>query len=130
MENTPLTLRDTDRFRELLEKESAGVLRALQSRGGAAIEFVSEECEQMTLAGQRELALALIDRTLRRLSDIDSALRRIERGEFGACVDCREPIAISRLTAIPWASRCLRCQEIADRDIAPDPFLNGDSAPL
>jgi len=129
MKNISLTLRDTDRFREILETESAGILRALQNRGGAAIEFVSEECEQMALAGQRDLVLALVDRTLRRLRDVESALRRIERGDFGACIDCGEPIAVSRLTAIPWASRCLLCQEIADRNRAPDLFVDGGLGP-
>lgn len=109
-----MTKCDTKLFRKLLDAEVAGLRRALQNRGGVVIESVSEECEQMTLAGQRELALVFCDRTSRRLRDAEDALRRIENGDFGTCVDCNDRIQAKRLTAIPWATRCLRCQENAD----------------
>jgi hypothetical protein len=34
---------------------------------------------------------------------------------FGECVDCESQIGPKRLSAVPWASRCIRCQEAADR---------------
>ncbi|HTT22353.1 MAG TPA: TraR/DksA family transcriptional regulator [Candidatus Sulfotelmatobacter sp.] len=105
---------DTKLFYEVLQTEAAGLRHVLRNRGGVAIESVSEECEQMTLAGQRDLALVLVDRTSRRLRDVEAALSRIEEGDFGTCVDCDERIPVKRLTAIPWASRCVRCQETAD----------------
>jgi len=119
-----MTTCDTKRFSKVLETEAAGLRRALQNRGGVAIESVSEECEQMTLAGLRELALVLVDRTSRRLRDVEAALRRIQEGDFGACVDCDEQIPVKRLAAIPWARRCVRCQGTADRgDDRKDSFL-------
>ncbi len=30
------------------------------------------------------------------------------------CVDCDEPISQRRLQAVPWATRCIHCQENAD----------------
>ena len=36
------------------------------------------------------------------LQAIDEALMRIEKGNFGICKDCGEPIAEARLNAIPW----------------------------
>lgn len=44
------------------------------------------------------------------LGEYDAALRRIELGTFGKCVDCAEPIDPARLRARPTASRCLHCQ--------------------
>ena len=38
------------------------------------------------------------------------ALRRMDRGEFGRCLECREMLSPSRLDAVPWAGLCLRCQ--------------------
>ena len=130
-----MTKRDTKPFSKILEMEAAGLRRALHNRGDVAIEPVSEECEQMTLAGLRDLALVLVDRTSRRLRDVEAALRRIKEGDFGACVDCDEEIPTKRLTAIPWASRCVRCQEAADsrndqNDSVPPPSLHDASSPL
>ena len=41
----------------------------------------------------------------------DEALMRIEKGSFGICKDCGEPIAEARLNAIPWTRVCITCKE-------------------
>jgi len=43
------------------------------------------------------------------LQKIVAALRRIEAGDYGYCLDCDEPIAIQRLTLDPAATLCIRC---------------------
>ncbi|HXG90256.1 MAG TPA: TraR/DksA family transcriptional regulator [Vicinamibacterales bacterium] len=45
------------------------------------------------------------------LQAIDEALLRIEKGTFGMCRDCGEPIAEARLKAIPWTRVCITCKE-------------------
>ena len=45
------------------------------------------------------------------LQAIDEALMRIEKGNFGICKDCGEPIAEARLNAIPWTRVCITCKE-------------------
>jgi len=45
------------------------------------------------------------------LQAIDEALMRIEKGTFGLCRDCGEPIAEARLNAIPWTRVCITCKE-------------------
>ena len=45
------------------------------------------------------------------LQAIDEALWRIEKGAYGICRDCGEPVAEARLTAIPWTRVCIACKE-------------------
>ena len=45
------------------------------------------------------------------LQAIEEALRRIEKGTYGVCRDCGEPIAEARLAAIPWRRVCIACKE-------------------
>jgi DnaK suppressor protein len=45
------------------------------------------------------------------LQAIDEALERIQRGTYGVCRDCGEPIADARLNAIPWTRVCIVCKE-------------------
>ena len=45
------------------------------------------------------------------LQAIDEALQRIEKGTYGICRDCGEPIAEARLNAIPWTRVCISCKE-------------------
>jgi DnaK suppressor protein len=42
---------------------------------------------------------------------IESALERIEQGEYGYCVSCGEPIAPRRLELDPATPFCLSCAE-------------------
>jgi DnaK suppressor protein len=45
------------------------------------------------------------------LQAIEDALVRIEKGTYGLCRDCGEPIAPARLNAIPWTRVCISCKE-------------------
>ncbi len=45
-----------------------------------------------------------------RLQRVIAALARIERGEYGVCHDCEEPIGLRRLRARPESARCISCQ--------------------
>jgi len=40
----------------------------------------------------------------------------VDAGTFGICLDCEEEINPKRLAAVPWAARCVACQERADRE--------------
>jgi DnaK suppressor protein len=128
-----LTQPDTCFLRVSLEREAAELRSTLRNRDGANIEPVAEECERISMAGDRDLTIERVDRASRRLRDVESALQRIREGEFGDCIDCDAPIPVRRLTAIPWASRCVRCQETADRrniDQFPSPVMEHPVAAL
>jgi DnaK suppressor protein len=45
------------------------------------------------------------------LQAIEDALVRLEKGTYGLCRDCGEPIASARLNAIPWTRVCISCKE-------------------
>jgi len=44
------------------------------------------------------------------LREIEDALARLNESSFGACEMCSEPIEPKRLTAIPYARLCIKCQ--------------------
>ena len=57
------------------------------------------------------IALKLKQTDAKILQAIEEALWRIEKGTYGACRDCGEPIAPARLNAIPWTRVCITCKE-------------------
>jgi DnaK suppressor protein len=57
------------------------------------------------------------------LERIDDALARIANGSYGLCTVCGQEIPKSRLDAVPWATLCVRDQEIADKK-------NGTAGPM
>jgi DnaK suppressor protein len=65
-----------------------------------------------------DLNLAIIDRHVRELRDIDAAKLRVAGGSFGVCIDCGGDIAFERLRAYPTAKRCRPCQERREKTYA------------
>lgn len=49
------------------------------------------------------------------LTMVRDALRRIEKGTYGICIECGEAIGPARLDALPWTPYCLEDQEKLDR---------------
>lgn len=63
----------------------------------------------------RALELRTRDRQRKLVSKIDSALRRIDEGEYGYCEMTGEPISLKRLDARPIATMSLEAQERHER---------------
>ena len=104
------------RVREILERKQAELIRVLRKRGDLAIEKSADQMDEIQYASERDLAMRKVDRESSLLRDVKAALRRIQDGSFGTCIECESAISTKRLAAVPWASRCIQCQEAADRD--------------
>jgi DnaK suppressor protein len=46
---------------------------------------------------------------------IERALRRLDLGGYGDCLECGEPIPLKRLLAQPAAELCVVCQHTQER---------------
>ena len=57
----------------------------------------------------QEFTLGLIENEQGTLELVNEALRRMEKGTYGQCAECSEPISKPRLQAIPYARHCIRC---------------------
>ncbi len=57
-----------------------------------------------------DLDLAMIDRHINEIREIEAALLRIAKGTYGICSDDEEPIEYARLSVNPTARRCFQCQ--------------------
>jgi RNA polymerase-binding transcription factor len=68
-----------------------------------------------TDAMEREKAFLFASAEGRLLMEINEALRRVYRGEYGVCENCGQPIARARLEAMPYARLCLSCKEKEER---------------
>jgi len=49
------------------------------------------------------------------LTQVKEALRRMEAGHYGICIDCGRPIEPARLEAVPWTAYCLNHQRKHDK---------------
>ncbi len=64
----------------------------------------------------KEFLLNLSDVDRKVLIQIDDALKRIEKCDFGICQMCGKQIGKKRLDAISWTPYCIICQEKAEEE--------------
>ncbi len=115
---------DLDMVKALLEKKRAELQKSLhhlteaypppldsgegsretQDWGEAAVDINEMEDESSIRANQQEL-----------LTEVEEALKRLEKGTYGYCVTCKQPIPAKRLEILPWAARDIHCQEQAEK---------------
>ncbi len=65
----------------------------------------------------RELMFSLSDAERQTLILIEEAFQRLDKGEYGQCAHCGQPIGLARLKAVPWARYCIDCQESEERGV-------------
>jgi DnaK suppressor protein len=116
----PMTrTRTTDRARHELLQRLLGLqgtalrnrkqlLRDSQPSGAIDLE---ESCVESEEQG---VGFSLLQLTSQTVKGIETAIQRLQAGEFGTCSECRGPIGDARLKALPFAVLCLRCQERVD----------------
>ena len=102
---------DMNRIRELLQRRRREILSA---NAGAHRELSALQNQERDPEYEENAQTELADYTLSSLMEaqrreimlIDAALRRMDMGVFGECVDCGFEIPLERLEALPFAIRC------------------------
>ena len=98
-------------WKQDLLNQSSETIDNLQDSARAVPDLADRASEET----DRALELRTRDRQRKLVAKIDSALRRIENGEYGYCEVTGEPISLKRLDARPIATMTLEAQEKHER---------------
>lgn len=75
---------------------------------------LDRDAAEQALEIQNDDVLSVLDDSTRdELEKIEQALARMERGDYGRCVSCGDPISALRLKSLPYAEHCILCAEQA-----------------
>ena len=72
--------------------------------------------DQASSYTEKNVEMRAINRQIKLISKIDSALKRIKDGTYGFCEETAEPIGIKRLMARPVATLCIAAQEKHEKE--------------
>ena len=72
--------------------------------------------DQASSYTEKNVEFRAINRQIKLISKIDSALKRIQDGTYGFCADTGEPIGLKRLIARPVATLCIAAQEKHEKE--------------
>jgi RNA polymerase-binding protein DksA len=126
-EGAGVTEKDYQEFEQRLLAERAKILKEMghlentvlkvnqRDSAGDLSGYSFHMADVGTDAMEREKAFMFASNEGALLREIDEALRKIYRGEYGVCENCGGPIARARLEAMPYARLCLSCKENEER---------------
>ncbi|HYZ85204.1 MAG TPA: TraR/DksA family transcriptional regulator [Bryobacteraceae bacterium] len=100
--------------KQILESKLHQLSRSSTSRDSIAVEHTADPLDTTQGAVEREMETRRLDHNAALIRQVRAAIHRIERGEYGVCLECETPISKKRLVAVPWAALCIHCQEYAD----------------
>lgn len=108
-----LRTKKLDTIRKQLQARREALAQDLRQTTRDFIEedpFFSDAIDQASADMDRSFALQLKNREREILTQIDVALQRMDRGEFGECERCGEEIADARIRAFPLTTLCVDCK--------------------
>src|SRR3974377_563795 len=111
-----MTTLELEHFKQLLTTTLEKMEQPIRKRDEIAIENAPDDIDRVQGAVERELAIRQLESNFSRIQSVKLALARSEDGTYGTCMECEQEISPKRLKAVPWASCCVHCQEIADRE--------------
>jgi DnaK suppressor protein len=109
-----MTQTELNEFRAIFANKQAELGYRDQGRSALAIEANPDALDQIQDSQDRDLAIRVIDRNSTLSGEVRAAIRRLDGGNFGICVECENEIGKKRLAALPWTSSCIECQRAAD----------------
>lgn len=95
------------------KKELESAIAQLQQESDA-VDQVQDPGDQAIFSAFESLKSSLHNNEYEEYKMIEKALKMIDEGEYGLCVECNQPISERRLQSYPNATRCLSCQELAE----------------
>jgi DnaK suppressor protein len=99
-------------WKEEILRESQGTMASLKSGPIREADVTDRASSETDWA----IELRTRDRQRKLISKIDSALRRIDTGDYGFCEVTGEPISLARLEARPIATMTVEAQERHERN--------------
>ncbi len=99
---------DHDRTTDQIESLERSVARIIEASELTATDD-EHDPEGSTIAFERSQTTTFLEDARKHLADLDSALERLDAGDYGSCDVCGKPIATGRLLARPTARTCIDC---------------------
>jgi DnaK suppressor protein len=112
-----MAVRKPDMLRTFLEDERGrleAVIAQMDADGVKNVGYGNHMADDASEAFEQAKDLALRRNAQQLLTQVQDALVRFEHGTYGTCEACGAEIDPARLTALPYATHCLRCQQRLD----------------
>lgn len=112
--NVAIARQRLEEVRDELDR-SVAVLNGAHNQHPLVSDYPQDPADAGSNLAESDRAEAILAAAKARRVLILEALRRLDEGSYGLCVDCGRPVPDGRLEAKPEAARCVTCQGKRDR---------------
>lgn len=107
-------------LRDAMQGRSAVLKGEIEQKIGESIEDlgdreVGDSGDFSQAITNSELDISEAKRDIAEWRSLQAAMRRMDEGSYGICIDCGVDIPFERLQVQPSALRCIRCQTQAEK---------------
>ncbi len=122
----PLTKEQLNKAREVLFDKRAGLVRQVERLAKDAAESTEatensksplNSADNASDAYEQDFAFISMESEEEIMRKVDVALLRIRDKTYGMCDDCSKEINPERMEHLPWATLCIKCQELEERGL-------------
>ena len=103
----------TDWKADLVKTNNEALYKNSMDDNSASADIV----DQASSYTEKNVEMRAINRQIKLISKIDSAIKRIKDGTYGFCEDTGEPIGLKRLMARPVATLSIVAQEKHEKEV-------------
>lgn len=119
--------RKRERFKKLLLKEKEKILGEIENLksdsskeqkelAGGSSGYAYHLADVASDSYGREFNLNLASNEEKILYQVNKALKKIEKGDYGKCENCGKKINEERLKTIPYVQLCIQCQQKEEKN--------------
>lgn len=106
-------------FKEMLQSRKTQIIKNINGvnnelDGLNSLEL-NDEGDHASANNNSMIENAIVQQQEKELDEIEVALKKISKGEYGICEMCEDDISFQRLKVKPHAKYCIECREIVEK---------------
>ena len=106
-------------FRAKLEEIRFAIAGEVQGKYKSPKDHLTEQAadiaDDAVQSYDRQLMMGLGEKELRKLKLVEEAIKKVDAGQYGICLECEELVPEVRLTVIPYTPYCVDCLETIEK---------------
>ena len=106
------------RMEKALQEKKAELRETMAALDNKKVEkeAIGDVGDAALASSMEKIQNAVLNVELEEINKIDASLNSLVHGEYGFCQECNEEVSMERLEHYPYASRCITCQEVYEKE--------------
>lgn len=112
---TPAQLRDIrDALMTKLTELKRNVDRGFQGARDRDLAHIQDDMDKAADSAEGDLVLRIAENDAVEIAEVERAIEKIDNTTYGICEGCGEPISLTRLQFLPFATHCIECKKLRE----------------